>query len=373
LEQSNKTGLNSEDNTANSNGLAIGRCQRTQQERIERSDWKQDSFQIPYINNQDVYGKTIFDKEASLLDIFMFFVSPDLLAMTWASRPADHWYVRHGQGGWFLGGGRLNMRLFYAYFAVYILITGRQNAPKESMTGLRFLRENIRSSLSHFEGVVGPGKLPGYTTIEAAWCRLYILRYLWDFIAKRFQEAVKYPGVSIAGDEKLFHYTGHSAYVRLVPSKPDRIGLWFYELCCMLHGRQPYLLDFLLQDSLNSLNISIPVQTITYRWGSIVKHFQNAESQYFPLLVFDSYYLDKAGMLSLRERGISYIASAQSNRVGQLIDQQIALGQTVSTPGETGAIWNDSTRELFVHHWSANTDIAFRNTSFRIRHFECIC
>ena len=33
-----------------------------------------------------------------------------------------------------------------------------------------------------------------------------------------------------AGDEKLFHFTGKSGDVRLVKSKPDQIGLWFYEI-----------------------------------------------------------------------------------------------------------------------------------------------
>lgn len=246
---------------------------------------------------------------------------------------------------------------------VYIYITGHQNGPKENITGRRAKRNNIRSALDYFEKLVGKRTLPGYTTIESSWCKLYIPRLLWDSITKNFRDAINYPGVSVAGDEKLFHYTGHSAYVRLVQSKPERIGLLFYELCCMLDGGQPYLLDFLLQDSIPSQQISIPVQTGTYRWGSIVRSFQTVDSPLFPLLVLDSYYFDDSGRASLNERGVSFIASAQANRVGRLISEQIAHGQdrqvrqTITAPGETGAIFNEVTNEIFVHHWHSSTAI----------------
>ena len=39
-------------------------------------------------------------------------------------------------------------------------------------------------------------------------------------------------GQYVAGDEKLFYFTGDSIIIRQVISKPDKIGLWFYELCC---------------------------------------------------------------------------------------------------------------------------------------------
>ena len=35
----------------------------------------------------------------------------------------------------------------------------------------------------------------------------------------------------MSGDEKLWRFTGESGWVRLVESKPDKIGHWIYTLC----------------------------------------------------------------------------------------------------------------------------------------------
>jgi hypothetical protein len=68
-------------------------------------------------------------------------------------------------------------------------------------------------------------------------------------INENFQKLLIKPGRSIAGDEKLLHFTGDSSMIRLVPSKPDKVGFWFFELVATLKSGAPYILHLQLSDA----------------------------------------------------------------------------------------------------------------------------
>ena len=57
-----------------------------------------------------------------------------------------------------------------------------------------------------------------------------------------YQNIVLKLGQGIAGHEKLFHFTGDSGDIRLVVSKSDRIGQWFYEVVAQLESGCYYML-----------------------------------------------------------------------------------------------------------------------------------
>ena len=78
----------------------------------------------------------------------------------------------------------------------------------------------------------------------------------------------------VAGDEKLYHFTGDSALIRVVISKPDRIGLWFYELSCLFKDNSPYLLDTFVNNSCVEGGIKNPVV-------EVVKHWVKTEEPFF--------------------------------------------------------------------------------------------
>lgn len=61
-------------------------------------------------------------------------------------------------------------------------------------------------------------------------------------LSKNFQSIVQRLGQAVAGDEKLYYFSGQDADVRLCISKPDRIGLWFYELVMQLRNGRHYML-----------------------------------------------------------------------------------------------------------------------------------
>ena len=59
---------------------------------------------------------------------------------------------------------------------------------------------------------------------------------------------VRHLGTYIAGDEKLLRFFGESDNVRVVFSKPDRVGLWFYQLASILSSGLSYLIHLRLHD-----------------------------------------------------------------------------------------------------------------------------
>jgi hypothetical protein len=152
--------------------------------------------------------------------------------------------------------------------------------------------------------------------LEDAWSKLLVPQSFFERIHSNCREMLRYPGAAVAGDEKLLHFTGDSAYIRQVKSKPDRIGLWFFELTCMLEGKIPFLLDMFLSKANTETHESVAVSAVTERWGEIVVNYHKL---YKPLLIFDSYYTDNRGRERLRELKVNYIGAVQSNRFERLL------------------------------------------------------
>ena len=64
---------------------------------------------------------------------------------------------------------------------------------------------------------------------------------------------------------ETFNFTGISGDVRQVPSKPDGIGLWFYECCARLKCGKAFLLSFQMHHDMNG---AIKVSDVVKQWGA---------------------------------------------------------------------------------------------------------
>lgn len=234
--------------------------------------------------------------------------------------------------------------------AVSIRIYGLQNRPLQNRKNHRPLRDNIKEALTHFKTIDNHAIVPGINKIEHL---IAVPLFKFDYaevISQNFLSSVLMLGETVAGDEKLFHFTGDSGDVRLVISKPDRIGLWFYQLCVPLLNGSSFLLWFRMHHSNSFYGINIPVSDVVKSWANIVQTTGEPNT----ILTMDSYYLDSAGRSFLRESGVKYIAAITKERFGRLFE---ILSPKCEKPGDWGGIHNADTKETVVLNWSMDQKV----------------
>ena len=68
----------------------------------------------------------------------------------------------------------------------------------------------------------------------------------------------------LAGDEKLFKFAGKSGYVRLLPNKPAKVGLWNFQGAIILKCGPPFLIY-------TQMHISLPETQRSMKFIDIIK------------------------------------------------------------------------------------------------------
>jgi hypothetical protein len=77
-------------------------------------------------------------------------------------------------------------------------------------------------------------------------------------------------------------------------SHPKReVGLWFFELVCLLPNGLPFLVTFSVAEADETTNISTTVLSITSKWLEMVERHPRSNASP-TVIVFDSYYMDTA-------------------------------------------------------------------------------
>jgi hypothetical protein len=133
----------------------------------------------------------------------------------------------------------------------------------------------VKECKQHFDGLVSSKgqKYPPSLGVDQLNCFLshaVVRPQHYDMMSTAFQSIIKWFGDHIAGDEKLWVFKGDSPLIRQVPSKPGGIGLWMYELCCMLSDGNKFLLYFRVHDNSAADVASIPVMEIVLQWADII-------------------------------------------------------------------------------------------------------
>ncbi len=105
-----------------------------------------------------------------------------------------------------------------------IRIQGIHLKPQENTKNDRPRREAIIEAMTHFESLFPKTTKMGIIVVEKYVSLALLNRSHYDDISANFQECIVQLGECVAGDEKLFRYTGHSRDVRCVPNKPSKVG-----------------------------------------------------------------------------------------------------------------------------------------------------
>lgn len=98
--------------------------------------------------------------------------------------------------------------------ALYIRITGLQNGPNEARRGYNGRDDAIEKAHRHFKNILPGARFPAHSSYKALWGKFHIDYKQFGAISERFRACLQHFGRVQAGDEKLVHFTGDSAYVR---------------------------------------------------------------------------------------------------------------------------------------------------------------
>jgi hypothetical protein len=254
-------------------------------------------------------------------------------------------------------------QMCYQMLAIHIRIIGLQVKSNETRSGDHTMRNAFMEAKGHFQERVGVTTSIGLDTLTRLTSIFHFGTQTSDHLSQNFQSVVTKLGEFIAGDEKLFHFTGMSGDVRLVPSKPDKIGLWFYELCTKLSCGLPYLLHFRLHTSADGV---IKVSDVVKQWAQVrtsIGRELAPDVNDKTYLAFDSYYLDAESRSYLKEQGVRYSASVSKCRMSPEVS--LVHGDEPDKIGAWSAIYNDITQELFTQHYDTQKGVGQKyNLSF---------
>ena len=131
--------------------------------------------------------------------------------------------------------------------AVQIRIIGLQNKPSEGNGKKRKLRDAVKEALAYFQKKF-PDMVPmGSHMAEMLIARFHINADHFDALSLNFKSCLSDLGLSGGWRREIapFHRSYHLD-VRDIKSKPDRIGLWFYQLMATLEGGAQFLIHMRL-------------------------------------------------------------------------------------------------------------------------------
>jgi hypothetical protein len=233
----------------------------------------------------------------------------------------------------------------YKYLAIVIRIYGLQNAPKESHRDKNAMDGNLKEAIAHFKRAYPASTPPGLQAVKLLASKFVIGKEEGGLLSKQYSRVAVSLGQWVAGDEKLFHWTGESAFLRLCENKDDYIGFWMYMLAGRLSSGKPFLLHTKLHAAQTKLGESVTCAEVVSAWADVV---DKKGIDGHTILVADSYYLDKTGWGALREKEVSFICGVQECRFQELAEK---TKKHSKREGDTCLLYNDTTDEMFVTHW----------------------
>lgn len=192
-----------------------------EEEQWEEVDRATQKYTYPKLAGSDAFAVLDVQPHASRMAIFFKLMPPDWLEQVL------HKCARRNKKNMVFTKSKVMMCM-----AIYILVQGKQQKPIQNQTNRDAQRVSFMAAVEELQTAAPNQDPPGVNLIEKIHSQLCLDAEDEKQLSANFQSVVLSLGQWVAGDEKLFHYTGNSAFIRSVPSKPDRIGLWNYELTC---------------------------------------------------------------------------------------------------------------------------------------------
>ncbi|KAJ1428373.1 hypothetical protein B484DRAFT_431256 [Ochromonadaceae sp. CCMP2298] len=316
---------------------------------------------MDYEVNQPLF-KLRNDNRTDLMEIFLGFFTKKLVTSITMS-------LHDSNARWnFLDAGSKkadnSMRNIYMCLACKIRIMGLQNAPSESKHNDRPLMTAVKEAKAHFD-TMDEGNLQSCSRIEKILSKFLITEDFFQDLSDNFQNGLKELGDYVAGDEKLLKFFGNAADIQKCPAKPDKIGLWFYDLMIKLSSGKPFMIEFFLRKRKpDDEAITVTMDAIVRRWGDAIIKNGRPET----ILAFDSYYASNAVRTYLDENKhhFRFCASVTKGRFGPIFGAILNNMKEATTatkrvnidkPGDFRSIYRPVSEESFTYVWDTDQGV----------------
>ena len=290
-----------------------------------------------------------------LVNIFQDFVTPTVLDGMIADAVGDSAGILVGSRPSRVPGNAKLARYYqptrksvWQKMCVEIRITGIQKQKNEAHAGTALLKDSVAEAIAHFK-TIDPHFISQRQFEYMS--QIMINDRILDMLCKNFASVVAAWGESIAGDEKLFHFTGDHGTVRLVASKPGRVGQWMYELCAMTSTGHPFLVWTKMHD--NSDGEKVTIASIVKEWMDAIALGVVDGCELLPMLAMDSYYMGADSRKVAVDNKQPFSCSCKRDRVAVEIETLEYLylkdkGKKMEVgPDEYVAMYNEKTKEVF--------------------------
>jgi hypothetical protein len=171
-------------------------------------------------------------------------------------------------------------------------------------------------------------------------------------------------GEVFAGDEKLYHADLlKSGMVKIVLSKPARVGVWGYEGCIALEGDYPLCIYLRIHFEIAALDENVRMIDIMKDWVRIIEE-KTAPREEAAILVADSHYPTIEALQFLRQKKMRFIFACDQNRfqkLSALISQRVQKTGDMAFAEKVPERAKDS-YELMSLIWSRDSKIGKRLT-----------
>lgn len=257
-----------------------------------------------------------------------------------------------------INGGNFDLGFIHRYLAVKVRLQGKHAVPKSTTRVNSTLEEDLEACAEELWDSAPHKPRPACSNILSILSARYRFSHQkFDRISANFQSVVARLGEYVSGDEKLDHFTGNSGNIRLVPSKPARIGLWHYQLVGIINNTKPYLLDAHLSCPNTQVGHSDFMGNVVNRWASVIQRINCYQSRHRTIMCFDAYYMDNNTRSILLRLNQPYSGAIQAHRFTSLAKKVDPL---IHKPGDFGTLYNPKTHEVYTKCWDHDSHLGKR-------------
>ena len=342
------------------------RANVTESSRWLDVDEKNEAFVMRMRPLEHQWGRIFMPhRKHGLLDIWKKFITPSIMAKLMDTFMAGNNAVgsRKSKGGGttkFVKHLIIDDTKLVQAFAVYIYICTEGKKASEVRKSGRCKHDQIKKTVEHLKSKhpnASEKKLCGTASIEIIISRVLLTQDYAAELSENFRSILNSVGQNAAGDEKIFHFTGDSSLVRMVPRNPRKAGLCFYQLACKLNvGNKelPYMMDILLHDDTSG---TTHVVDVVKRWAAAIEEVEtqstiveNRNEARSAWLIFNSNDTTSRDREYLIDKKQKFIGSVKPDRF--IVEStKIHRVNVADKIGEWRSIYNPGTNEVFTYHY----------------------